>query len=147
MFKQLYLKYLKRLMVFTIIVMAAYIGCHYFCSFLLSPFCIYLIVFFLIIMAVSHAVVLRTDAMRLEFAPDPETDEETRKAELVSIEKKFVTRYMLTTTVKLLLFLVLLVVYAVLNRSDMLRFGLNFLVLYVAYSVFEIIVLKKPLLK
>ena len=147
MFKQLYFKYLKRLLVFTIIVMAAYISCHYFCSFVLSPFCIYLIVLFLIIMAVSHAVVLQTDAMRLEYAPDPEKDEEARKADLIAIEKKFVTRYLLTTIVKLLLFLLLLVVYAVVNRSDMLRFGLNFLVLYVAYSVFEIIVLKKPLLK
>lgn len=147
MFKQLYLKYLKRLLVFTIIVMAAYICCHYFCSFVLSPFCIYLILLFLVIMAVSHAVVLRTDAMRLEYSPDPEKDDEARKADLVAIEKKFVTRYMLTTTVKLLLFLALLLVYAFLNRSDMLRFGLNFLVLYIAYSVFEIIVLKKPLLK
>lgn len=147
MFKQLYLKYLKRLLIFTIIVMAAYICCHYFCSFVLSPFCIYLIVLFLIIMAVSHAVVLQADAMRLEYVPAPEKDEEACKADLVAIEKKFVTRYLLTTTVKLLLFLVLLLVYAFLNRGDMLRFGLNFLVLYVAYSVFEIIVLKKPLLK
>ena len=147
MFKQLYLKYLKRLLIFTIIVMAAYICCHYFCSFVLSPFCIYLILLFLVIMAVSHAVVLQADAMRLEYAPDSGKDEEACKADLVAIEKKFVTRYLLTTTVKLLLFLVLLLVYAFLNRGDMLRFGLNFLVLYVAYSVFEIIVLKKPLLK
>lgn len=147
MFKQLYLKYLKRLLIFTILLMAVFILCHYSWPFVLSPFCIYLILLFLAIMAGTHAIVLKTDAMRLEYRPDPDKDEEACRKDLMDIEKKFVTRYMLATTIKLILFLILLVAYAFVNRNDILRFGLNFLVLYVAYSIFEILILKKPLTK
>lgn len=147
MFKTLYIKYLKRLLLFTTAVLAVFILFHYCWDYLLSPFCLQLIVLFLLIMAGTHAVVLHTDARRLEYAPDPDTDAETRKKDIMEIEKQFIRRYMVATTVKWLLFVLLLIVYAVTKRADMLRFGLNFVVLYVAYSVFEILILKKPLLK
>ena len=91
--------------------------------------------------------VLRADAERLEYQADPEKNAEEQRKELTAIEKKFITRYMLATTVKLLFFLVLLLVYAFTNRQDLLRFGLNFVVLYLSYSIFEVLMLKKPLLK
>ena len=102
---------------------------------------------FLVIMAATHAIVLRADAERLEYQADPEKNAEEQRKELTAIEKKIITRYMLATTVKLLFFLVLLLVYAFTNRQDLLRFGLNFVVLYLSYSIFEVLMLKKPLLK
>ena len=147
MFKKLYIKYLKRLVFFTVFILALYIALQYLRPDLLSPFCIYLIMIFLVIMAATHAIVLRADAERLEYQADPEKNAEEQRKELTAIEKKFITRYMLATTVKLLFFLVLLLVYAFTNRQDLLRFGLNFVVLYLSYSIFEVLMLKKPLLK
>ena len=63
------------------------------------------------------------------------------------MEKKFVRRYLLATTIKIFVILVMLVAYAFTNRADMLRFGLNFIFIYLVYSLFEIFILKKPLLK
>ena len=147
MFKTLYIKYLKRLLLFTTAVLAVFILFHYCWDFLLSPFCLHLIVLFLLIMAGTHALVLHTDARRLEYTRDAEKDADAMKKDLMDMEKQFIRRYLVATTVKWFLFLGLLVVYAVVRPSDMLRFGMNFMALYVAYSVFEVLVLKKPLLK
>ena len=145
MFKKLYFKYLQRLLLFTICILAVYMLCAKFAPFLLSTNCIYLIILFLIVIAGTHAIVIQTDVKRLEH--DPSLNEEERKKEIFDLEKKFIAHYMLATTIKLLTFLVLLVAYAFAYRADMLRFGLNFIVLYISYSLFEIFILKKPVTK
>lgn len=147
MFKVLYANYLKRLFLLTIFLLALFVLCHYCWPFLLSPFCIYLIIFFLVVMAGSHAIVLQADAERLAYVSEEGADAEAQRKAVMDTEKKFIRRYLVATTVKLLLFLVLLVAYAFTNRGDMLRFGLNFIVLYLIYSVFEVFILKKPVLK
>lgn len=147
MFRKLYLKYLQRLLLFTIIILALYMICAKFFPQILSTNCIYLIVFFLIVIAATHAIVIQTDAKRLTYEPDPTLSDEEQKKKLVDIEKKFISHYMIATTIKLFSFLLLLIVYAFTNKSDMLLFGLNFIILYIAYSLFEIFILKKPVTK
>ena len=146
-FRELYSKYLKRLFLLTISILAVFVLCSHCWPFLLSPFCIYLIIFFLVVMAGTHAIVLQTDAERLSYVSEEGADAETHRKAVMDTEKKFIRRYLIATTVKLMLFLVLLVVYAFTNRDDILRFGLNFIVLYLIYSIFEVVILKKPLLK
>lgn len=51
---------------------------------------------------------------------------------------RFVNRFMILTVSKLLLFLILIVVYVLLNKSDALLFVLAFFVLYIIYTVLEV---------
>ena len=51
--------------------------------------------------------------------------------------RQFVTRYMLITTVKLLSFLMILFVYAVVFRNDAAPFLISFFVMYLIYAAFE----------
>ncbi|MCX6280971.1 MAG: hypothetical protein NTU51_03345 [Bacteroidetes bacterium] len=59
-----------------------------------------------------------------------------------SLQKKFnrfVSVFMLTTTVKLFLFIAIMIIYAFVNRKDAVPFLLNFFILYLVYTVFEVI--------
>ncbi len=51
--------------------------------------------------------------------------------------RQFVTRYMLITTIKLLSFLSILLIYGLMYRNDAKQFILSFLILYLIYSAFE----------
>lgn len=53
--------------------------------------------------------------------------------------QQFVTRFMLITTIKLLTFMGLLLVYALLFKEDAIQFLMAFFVLYLVYSVFEVV--------
>jgi uncharacterized membrane protein len=52
---------------------------------------------------------------------------------------RFINMYLLITTLKLLLFIAILVIYILLNRKDAVPFGLSFFILYLVYTVFEVI--------
>jgi hypothetical protein len=59
-----------------------------------------------------------------------------------SIRKKinrFISVFMLTTAVKLFLYVAVMIIYAFVNRKDAIPFLLNFFVLYLVYTVFEVI--------
>ena len=59
-----------------------------------------------------------------------------------SIRKKinrFVSVFMLTTAVKLFLYIAVMIIYAFINRKDAIPFLLNFFLLYLVYTVFEVI--------
>ncbi len=147
MFKILYTKYLKKLLIFSIIIAVIYIILRLAAPGIVSKNLPFLIIVFLIINAIVHYIVVKTDVQRMEFKPDENLPKEEQMKQLTNIERKFITHYMLLTTVKLLGFLVLLVLYAMFNRPDFLLFAANFLVLYVLYSVFEIIYIKKPVVR
>lgn len=147
MFKILYTKYLKKLLIFSIIIAVIYIVLHLAAPGIVSKNLPFLIIVFLIINAIVHYIVVKTDVQRMEFKPDENLPKEEQMKQLTNIERKFITHYMLLTTVKLLGFLVLLVLYAMFNSPDFLLFAANFLVLYVLYSVFEIIYIKKPVVR
>ena len=144
MFKKSFYKYLRSLLIFSVLVVAAYITLQYFASELVSKNTPYLILVFLVITAIYHCVIIKTDVERAEYKPNPELDKEAQKRELLSIERRFISLYMLITTVKLLFFIALLGLYAYFNTGDIIRFSLNFLAIYLLYALFEIIYIRKP---
>ena len=144
MFKKLYGQYLKLLLIFSIIIVVIYICFRLWLPFLVSVNLPFLILAFVVLTAVMHYFVAQADAQRIKFKPDINISKEERMKMLTDIERKFITRYLLITTIKLLGFLIMLVLYAYFNRKDFLLFGANFLVIYIMYSIFEIIYLKQP---
>jgi hypothetical protein len=54
---------------------------------------------------------------------------------------KFLNTYLLITTVKLLFFLVVILVYIFRNRSDAAPFAISFFILYLCFSIFEVVTL------
>ncbi|MEI8006991.1 MAG: hypothetical protein WCI48_12355 [Bacteroidota bacterium] len=59
-----------------------------------------------------------------------------------SVQKRinrFISVFMLTTAVKLFLYLAVMIIYAFVNRKDAIPFLLNFFFLYLVYTVFEVI--------
>lgn len=52
---------------------------------------------------------------------------------------KFLNAYLLITTVKLLFFLVVIILYLFQNRSDAAPFTISFFVLYLCFSTFEVV--------
>lgn len=52
---------------------------------------------------------------------------------------KFINVYMAATTVKLLLYLAILMIYALNNLHDAVNFIISFFVLYIIFTVFEVI--------
>jgi hypothetical protein len=144
MFKQLYFKYLQSLLIFSIVIAAVYIVLRFVAGNIVSQYLPLLIVAFLLITAISHYVVTKTDVERIENKPDPNLSKEEQMKKITAIERRFISNYMLITAVKLLSFLILLALYAYFNKEDAIRFCLNFMALYVLYSIFEIIYIKKP---
>lgn len=57
----------------------------------------------------------------------------------VESPKKFVNVYLTNTTVKLLLYMVILMVYAMNYFTDAINFVISFFTLYVIYTIFEVI--------
>lgn len=147
MLKQLFLKYIKKLLIFTIFILVIHALCQYAYPQIISANTIYLILMFLMVTGISHYIILRTDVQRMEFKSDDTKSKEEQMKELMSIERKFISRYLLITTVKLLFFFALLLIYAFVKKEDILLFALNFLVLYLLYSTFELIFIKKPINK
>lgn len=147
MLKKLYVNYIKKLLIFTIFLLVIEVVFLYVFPQLISSNFVFLLLLFLLFNAASHYVVVRTDVKRIEFKTDPNKSKEEQMKDLMAIERKFISNYMLIILVKLLLFLTIILIYSFINKPDMLRFSLNFLVLYLLYSVFEIIVIKKPILK
>ena len=144
MFKQLYYKYLQVLLVFSIVIVAIYIVLRFVAPTIVSEHLPLLIVGFLLITAISHYVVVRADVERIENKPDDSLSKEEQMKKITAIERRFISRYLLVMTIKLLSFLAVLLLYAYFNKGDAVRFSLNFVVLYLLYSFFEIIYIKKP---
>ena len=144
MLKKIYYKYLQILLIFSIIITVIYIVLRQFVPDIVSPNLPFLIVIFVLVTAFVHYVVVRTDVERMEHKPNPDLSKDEQMKAIAAIERKFITRYMLVTTVKLLSFLLFLASYAYFNRKDAVCFSLNFMVIYLLYSAFEILYIKKP---
>jgi hypothetical protein len=54
---------------------------------------------------------------------------------------KFVNYFMLTTFIKLFFFLAVMVIYALLNREDAIRFIVIYFILYLFYTVFDVVLI------
>jgi hypothetical protein len=59
-----------------------------------------------------------------------------------SSQKKFIKYlnvYLLTTVSRLFLYIAVMVTYIMLNRADILPFSISFLILYLCYTIFEVV--------
>jgi len=52
---------------------------------------------------------------------------------------KFINQFMLTTFLKLLFYLLVMVIYALTHREDAIRFVITYFILYALYAVFEVV--------
>ena len=57
--------------------------------------------------------------------------------------RKFIAGYMLSRIIKIFSTLAFLILYMIFNKIDRIPFAIAFLVVYFAYSVFEVVALKK----
>jgi len=56
---------------------------------------------------------------------------------------KFVSSYLLSRIIKFFACFVFLLLYLLLNKNDRISFAISFIVIYFAYSCFEVVILKK----
>ena len=84
----------------------------------ISPALPWLIILFYAVAAVVHYVLLRITALN---------------------PRKFVGYFMLATSLKLMVYLVVLVIYVFNVKDGILAFVLSFFILYIIYTVFEVI--------
>jgi hypothetical protein len=144
MLKKIYYKYLQSLLIFSIGITIIYIVLRFVIPDIVSSNLPYLILTFVLVTAITHYIITRSDIERMEHKPNPDLSKDEQMKEITAIERRFITRYMLATTIKLLSFLVILLLYAYFLRKDAIRFLLNFMVIYFLYGIFEIIYIKKP---
>lgn len=88
-----------------------------------SPALPFVVLFFCIITLFTIYIVLRDDKGKAE--------------------KLFVSNYMLSRIIKLFSCLLFLIIYVLLNKADAIRFAIAFLIIYFAYSIFEVMILRK----
>ncbi|MCQ2286366.1 MAG: hypothetical protein MJZ76_05785 [Bacteroidales bacterium] len=121
MLRNAFKKYLFRLLVFSIVLTSGTFCLQFIAPQYVSPALPYIVLFFFVVMMVSHYIILR--GLYLE-------------------NKKFEANYMLATGLKFISYLLFLLIYILLNRSDAVLFGISFIILYFLYSIFEIITIK-----
>lgn len=112
----LYKVYLRKLTVIAVVLAIAFVG-----FFLLFPAMSNIwqglsILFFFVVSAIVHRFLLK------------ELDN----------PKKFVMRFMMTTTMKLLLYLSVILTFVLLNKSQAVAFVIAFLLFYIIFTVFEV---------
>ncbi|MCD4666080.1 MAG: hypothetical protein K8R68_12485 [Bacteroidales bacterium] len=118
--KSKHIDFLKKLMIFTIILaFAGYFITIFLPDDYISPTIPFLYLFFVSSTAIVHHVLLK-----------------------ISSEKPtgFTNYFMLLTFGKLIFFLTIILVYSLLNRDDAPQFIITFFILYVFYTVFEVVI-------
>ena len=116
-------KFSFRIIVFSVIVAALALLFQWIWPQLATPALPFIVLFFFAVTLFTMYIVLRSDDG--------------------SDNRKFVSSYMISRTVKLLSCLLFLLLYMFLNREDALRFAIAFLVIYFLYAIFEIFLLKQ----
>ncbi len=113
--------YIFRLLVFTIILTSITFCMQFLAPQYVSPALPFIVLFFFIIMLISHYIILRG---------------------IYKENKNFVANYMLATIIKFLSYIIFIVTYVLLNRPDAVLFGVSFIILYFLYAIFEVITIK-----
>ncbi|MFC2101559.1 hypothetical protein ACFLS7_01035 [Bacteroidota bacterium] len=112
-----YINYLKNLLIFSLIVVTLYIILSYLLPVTyLSVALPYLFPFYIGTSLISYYFLLKSLHRRFS---------------------KFVNRFMAATAIKLLWYMVIMVSYILIFRTDAVPFALNFFILYILYTVFE----------
>lgn len=122
MLKYAFKKYLFRLLIFSICIAGFSFALQRFLPAYASPALPFLILFFFIIILFTHYLLLRG---------------------LYKKDKKFVSNYILATTIKFLSYIIFVLVYLVLFKEDRILFTISFLILYLLFSIFEIFTTKR----
>ena len=114
-----YLDFLKKLIIYTIILgIAGYLIVSFLPSDYISPTLPYLFVFFFSVTLIVHYILLKVSIKRVT---------------------NFVNYFMLLTFGKLIFFLTIILIYALLFRDDALQFIISFFILYVFFTGFEVV--------
>lgn len=111
--------FLKRLLVLSIVLLAVSVAINFLGNVLfVSKTTPFLILFFFIITAIVHMLLVKLTDQR---------------------PGKFISGFMLTTTLKLFLYVIILIAYAFSNRTNAVPFIITFFCLYLLYTIFEVV--------
>ena len=116
-------KYAYRLIIFSVVMAAASVIFQLVVPKYASPALPFIVLFFFVLSMFTLYIVLR----------------ETKSTD----NKKMISRYLLSRIIKFLSCLVFLLIYVLLNKEDRWQFGIAFMVIYFAYSIFEVVALNK----
>jgi len=117
--KHKYIDFLKKLLIYSfILAIAGSLIAYYLPKKFISPALPYLFFFFFAVTLIVHMILLKVSQKK---------------------NSGFINYFMLLTFGKLLFFLTIILVYALLNRSDAVQFIISFFILYLFYTVFEVI--------
>jgi len=121
--KNPYIKFLKDLLVYSLIIVVVYILLSYILPKpYLSPALPFLFPFYIATTLISYHYMLRSLHRRFS---------------------KFVNRFMAATAIKLLWYVVIMALYVAFFRIDAMAFAINYFILYLCYTVFETVSLVK----
>ena len=114
-----FMKFLKGLTIYTAIIGIVTIGFVFLLpEKFITPVLYYILIFFYSVTLIMYYVLLKASEKRFS---------------------KFTTYFMLATFLKLMLYIAVLLIYVLLNRLDAIPFIITFFILYVFYTVFEVI--------
>ena len=114
-----YLSLLKRLLIFSLI-LGAIAAVLYFLlpSKFITPALPFLFPFFIAVTLISSYLLIRSSQKKFI---------------------KYLNVYLLTTVVRLFLYVAVMVTYILLNKPDILPFSISFFILYLCYTIFEVV--------
>ena len=114
-----YIQFIIRLTILSLVLgLLAFILKRFLPSGVVSPAIPYLIVLFHVITAIVHYILLRITTLN---------------------PRKFVSYFMLATFLKLMIYLIVVIVYIFYVKEGILSFILSFFILYIFYTVFEVV--------
>lgn len=117
--KSIYFDFLRKLIIFSVILSFIAIGLLFLLpKAYMTPVLPFLFIFFLTITSISYYILIK--AAQKKFI-------------------RFLNYYLITTTVKLLLFIMVLITYIMFNKKDAVPFTLSFFILYLCYTIFEVV--------
>ena len=114
-----FIVYVRKLILFTLVLTIIFYAARFFLPLKYrTPALPYLLPFFFATNVVVHYLLLKATARKFS---------------------SFVNYYLAGTMSKLFLYIIVLLIYIYMHRSDALAFTITFFVLYIGYSVFEVI--------
>lgn len=116
-------KYAYRLIIFSVIIAAVSVLFQLFVPKYATPALPFIVLFFFLLSLFTIFIVLR---------PLKSND-----------NKKMVSRYLLSRIIKFTSCILFLTIYVLVNKADRWYFAFAFMIIYFAYSVFEVFVLKR----
>ena len=112
-------KYVRNSLIFTIIIgLLSFLFTFLLPENYITPALYYLILFFFSVNLIVHYLLQKAEEKKF---------------------RRFISNYMLATFLRFFLYLIVIVAYSFINRSDAVTFIITFFVLYVIYSVHEVI--------